>query len=560
MAVVEKPLDSKIKLVAANEYQEYDPKKVVSCWVDIKLEAPIFEEEDSKRVPVDLVAVIDRSGSMGGNKLELVKKTLHFVVSQLTERDRLALIVYDDTVDVIFSLTAVSSANKSKIEGNIDSVHTRGGTNLCGGLIKGMQMVMEREGDKADVTSVLLLTDGLANVGISSQDGILNAMKSPFDFKEEDSSEDMNPFMMQMSNANANISNTNFLNQVQYQQAPQMPQVQMQQPQMPQQQIQPPPQPPSPPHVQQIQQAPPPPPLPPVIQPTQPSTGASPKEPADTPHSNFQGTVYTFGFGSDHNASLLEEISNQGNGAYYFIDSQEKVPESFASCLGGLLSTVGQNMSLSVKLENGSKIKEFSAKNNPKYKKDNTEAEVALGDLQSEETRDILIELTLPVCETGSIKYCSVALSYFNVITATMETEKLELMVERSDTGKPKVSNPIIDRERNRIQTTAAIKEARQKASEGKYEEGRKILTACQEKVKASATAEDELSKGMLIDIADCLRGMESEESFQGYGVQRMANISQNYQNQRANFVPDVQMQQQVMYQTKAKSAMMKKF
>ncbi len=39
----------------------------------------------------------------------------------------------------------------------------------------------------------------------------------------------------------------------------------------------------------------------------------------------FGGTIYTFGFGSDHDASLLEAISTQGGGVYYYIDSNEKV-------------------------------------------------------------------------------------------------------------------------------------------------------------------------------------------------------------------------------------------
>ena len=42
-------------------------------------------------------------------------------------------------------------------------------------------------------------------------------------------------------------------------------------------------------------------------------------------HQKFKGTVYTFGFGSDHDSNLLEAISSQGGGVYYFIDSTDKV-------------------------------------------------------------------------------------------------------------------------------------------------------------------------------------------------------------------------------------------
>ena len=42
-------------------------------------------------------------------------------------------------------------------------------------------------------------------------------------------------------------------------------------------------------------------------------------------HQKFDGTVYTFGFGADHDAGMLAAISTQGGGVYYFIDSNEKV-------------------------------------------------------------------------------------------------------------------------------------------------------------------------------------------------------------------------------------------
>ena len=450
---------------------------------------------------------------------------------------------------------------------------------MYGGLIQGMKMVMERGGDKADVASVLLLTDGHANAGISSSEGILKAMRSPYKADEMvDDGPDMfmqqSPDLMMNMNMNINPSQqyqqplfSNFQPQMQQQvQPPQGPpqmQQQMPPPQGPPQMQQQMPPPQGPPQMQQ--QMPPPPPvqqmqIPPPA--PAPQVAASPLEPADkaTPGCDFQGTVYTFGFGNDHNASLLEDISNQGNGAYYYIDSQEKVPESFASCLGGLLSTVGQNISLVLEIENGCIIKEFTAKNLPKYNEGKTRAEVALGDLQSEETRDVLLELTLPISAEIDVKYGSISLSYFNVITSVMETLKLELIVARSNTGKPRNSNPTIDKERNRINITKAIKEAREKAGAQQYEEGRKILSACEEQVKASVTAEDPLCKAMLIDLADCMKGMQDEQSWSGYGGMRMANISQNYMNQRANFVPDAKMDQNVMYQTKAKSAMMKKF
>ena len=59
------------------EYEAYPPHQEVVCWATVTLKAPYIP-----RVPVDIVAVIDKSGSMDGEKLSLVKETLHFMVDQ----------------------------------------------------------------------------------------------------------------------------------------------------------------------------------------------------------------------------------------------------------------------------------------------------------------------------------------------------------------------------------------------------------------------------------------------------------------------------------------------
>ena len=52
--------------------------------------------------------------------------------------------------------------------------------------------------------------------------------------------------------------------------------------------------------------------------------------------------MFTFGYGSEHDAVLLLGIAEAGNGLFYYIDSEESIPESFCDCLGGLLSVAAQ--------------------------------------------------------------------------------------------------------------------------------------------------------------------------------------------------------------------------
>ena len=485
--ITEEQIGEKINLLATPEYLEYDPTEASSCWVDINLAAPVYEEEDTKRAAVDIVAVIDRSGSMGGGKLDLVKKTLHFVVSQLTPKDRLCLIVYDNTVDLIFNLTYVTPENKQDIETKIDKVHTRGCTNLCGGLLKGMQEIILRTGEQANIASVLLLTDGLANVGISRTERIVTAMMDPFGYS---------------------INRGKYLRKIKKKKKKKRKKKKK---------------------------------LPPA-----PGGQSSPpkrkrkkkrkRKHVLEPIREFNGTVYTFGYGSDHNAAMLKDISQAANGVYFFIDTDEKIPESFADCLGGLLSTVGQNISLKVELCNGASIKEFIAKKTPTFNENKTSAEVALGDLQSEEQRDVLMEIQLPICTSGSLCYASVTLSYFNVITTGMETIITELLVERTNTGKPKISNSIIDKQRNRVLTMKAIEEAKQKSDEGKYEEARQLLLDSKQKISNSITSKELMVQGMMDDIDDMYDGMINAAKYNSYGKSRAINALQAHREQRSNF------------------------
>ena len=64
------------------EYATYPRGSNQVCWATASLKVPFYEA--AARAPVDIVAVIDKSGSMRGAKLDLVKKTLLFVVDQCT--------------------------------------------------------------------------------------------------------------------------------------------------------------------------------------------------------------------------------------------------------------------------------------------------------------------------------------------------------------------------------------------------------------------------------------------------------------------------------------------
>lgn len=136
----------------------------VTRYLLVQITAPA-RRQHTERPPVAVALVLDRSGSMGGRKLEMAKKAVNHAIQLLGPRDRLAIVAYDTEVDTLLEATEAVPEAKTLAMSRLQVIDARGGTDLHAGWARGAALLAASPA-AADVTRrVLLLSDGQANQG-----------------------------------------------------------------------------------------------------------------------------------------------------------------------------------------------------------------------------------------------------------------------------------------------------------------------------------------------------------------------------------------------------------
>ena len=134
----------------------------------VRIKAPA--DPGTERPPVSLGVVLDRSGSMHGEKLDQAKRAAVELVSALDERDRFSFTIYGTEVRTLIRLTPASGEAKRRAIDVINGITDDGGTNLSGGMLAGRAELERTLADEAGVRRVVLISDGRANEGVVFRD------------------------------------------------------------------------------------------------------------------------------------------------------------------------------------------------------------------------------------------------------------------------------------------------------------------------------------------------------------------------------------------------------
>jgi len=162
--IVENSSEIKFQAKSGKPFVQANIKQIIP--VKISLQG-VNLKSASDRAPINVSLVLDKSGSMEGEKIQQLKEASKLAIDLLNPHDSISLVTYDDQAHVVFAASKLN--NKNQLTSAINEIKADGSTALYDGVKSGGNQV-EKLLQKDKVNRVLLISDGLANVGPSSTD------------------------------------------------------------------------------------------------------------------------------------------------------------------------------------------------------------------------------------------------------------------------------------------------------------------------------------------------------------------------------------------------------
>lgn len=411
----------KVTIKAIPEHLAVAASQSVSLFsVLVGLKAPPLSDDarSSQRAPVDIVTVLDVSGSMSGRKLSLVKMAVHFVIDNLGVSDRLSIVSFSDRATRMLPLRRMTDSGREDAKRAVSLLVASGGTNIVDGLTKGAQVLDERR-HRNPVASIIFLSDG----------------NDTYNFRRGfDNSGNTHGFL----------------------------------------------------HL-----------LPSSISPRNQGSEAGGTETIP---------VHAFGFGSDHDPITMHGISDASGGTFSFIESIEMVQDAFASCIGGLMSVVTQELRLRLRsASHGVEIKSIpSGRYRSEISNQGSEGLINVGDLYADEEKEFLINLSIPTCLNNNnnntdedserkTSLLDITCSYRDAVskqTVLIEGDLVEICRPKIPSPQDLQVNLEVDRQRNRLRAAESIQQAQQMAEAGNLTGAKHLLAKKRSDLMGSASAQ----------------------------------------------------------------------
>lgn len=379
----------------------------------------VVESEESDRTPLEVVAVVDRSGSMAGKKLDMVQKTLCFLAKTgLRKTDTFAIVTFHSDYNLVLPKTAMDENGSAKALDAIAEIQPGAATNLSGGLLHGIREMDSTAAVPGTARAILLFTDGQPNGGLTTAPEIREAVQGTMVDK--------------------------------------------------------------------------------------------------------QTKIHTFGFGSDCQVDILQDLASNYGGSYNFVRDVEAIPVAFGNALGSLVSMQAQAATLS--LSWGSEVASIKVlgDHTKKVDPDSKTIEVNVGDLYSQLDKNILMQVKLkelPAKQENVEPMLFASVKYYDMTEKMTVTATGNLKIARPDETPEQAVNLTIDAQKNRIAVADAIKAAKAAGDRGDVAEGRTILLGAAAAARRTASGNTSMVQALVHDVDALNRNFESVPQYRSLGA-----------------------------------------
>jgi len=241
----------------------------------------------------------------------------------------------------------------------------------------------------------------------------------------------------------------------------------------------------------------------------------------------------TMGLGEDFNEDLLMQMANAGGGAYYYIENPEGMPTILNEELSGLLSLVGQNLTVTVTGAQAGGVRQMNA-----YVEDLAAGGklYRLGDLFGDEVKALVLEIQVPTPAGEGV---------LNVATVRVEYDKLgdhgaehvvfesdiDVTISRDAALPTRKGNPEVTQQVMLLKAAQARRKAVALADEGKFNEASQVLEQAVIEIRQSEVSD-----------VDTLQDESAALSREADALKATSDGSDSYRQQRK------MMQSQAMY------------
>lgn len=154
------PTVASIAISCNPEKNEISLGEITNFFVNVNLKASeTVDATSAVRMPMDIVCVLDNSGSMQGAKIRSLILAMEFVRSQLTPEDRLSIITFNSTASLTHGLFRMTNERKVRSGDLCNAIRADGGTSIYSGMCKARD-VLENRQTRNQLSCIFLLTDG----------------------------------------------------------------------------------------------------------------------------------------------------------------------------------------------------------------------------------------------------------------------------------------------------------------------------------------------------------------------------------------------------------------